>query len=104
MPSAHLPRSLGGISAAFRYRWWIRAALRETMLLAARHDAEPLAAALDPASVGQLARHRLAARHGDHAFDAGGVGRIAVEHQPTTDRPPRDRSRSIRDGQRVGRV
>ena len=46
------------------------------MLLVAIDDAEPLPAAFDPAAVGQLARHGLAARHGEHSLDAGRVRRI----------------------------
>src|SRR6478609_5304250 len=91
MPSAHLPRSLGGISATFGCRWWVRAALREPMLLAARDDPESLVAAFDPTAIGQLARHCVPAGDGDHAFDAGGVRRVAVDGEPAPDRPPCER-------------
>src|SRR5918994_5952850 len=104
MPSAHLPRSLGGISAALLGGWWVRAALRDLMLVVAVDDAEPLPGAFDPASVGQLAGHCLAAGDGEHAFDAGGVGRIPIDGEQSPERASGDRRWRAGDGGRVGGV
>src|SRR5215210_3291871 len=104
IPSAHLPRSLGGISAALRCRWWVRAALREPMLLGALDNAEPLPASLDPATVGQFARHRLPARDRQYALDTGCVGRIPLDGEPAPQCTPSDRNRGGCDRHRVRRV
>src|SRR5918993_4037577 len=104
MPSAHLPRSLGGISAALLGWWWVRAASRDLMLVVAFDDAEPLPAAFDPAAVGEFAGHRLAAGDGEHTFDAGGVGRVAIDGEQSPERSAGDRRGSAGDGRRVGGI
>ena len=98
MPSAHLPRSLGGISAAFRCRCRLEPHCGSRCYWPRIDDPEPLAAAFDPASVGQLAGDRLAAGDRQHALDAGRVGRIAVDGEPAPQRPAGERRRCGGDG------
>ena len=74
------------------------------MLLGALDNAEPLPASLDPATVGQFARNRLAARDRQYPFDTGCVWRIPVDGEPAPQCTSSDRNRSGCDCNRVRRV
>src|SRR5829696_676385 len=81
IPSAHFPRSFGGISGS-GLRGASSAALRELMLLRPMYDGESLPGALDAATARQFAGLAFATRQRHHALDGGGVGRVAVDREP----------------------